>query len=75
MLELDDLSAAEDWDADDQNTDFFTVGRKIKIDLADMDYLTWLRDLQSDAETLQLLLFMVPISPRNMTASSGSCLT
>ena len=59
VLELDDLSAAEDWDADDQNTDFFTVGRKIKIDLADMDYLTWLRDLQSDAETLQLLLFMV----------------
>lgn len=52
VLELDDLSAAEDWDADDQNTDFFTVGRKIKIDLADMDYLTWLRDLQSDAETL-----------------------
>src|SRR5699024_12127687 len=35
------------------------VGRNIKIDLADMDYLTWLRDLQSDAETLQLLLFMV----------------
>lgn len=59
VLELDDLSAAEDWDADDQNTDFFTVGRKIKSDLADMDYLTWLRDLQSDAETLQLLLFMV----------------
>lgn len=59
VLELDDLSAAEDWDADDQNTDFFTVGRKIKIDLADMDYLTWLRDLQSDAETMQLLLFMV----------------
>ena len=59
VLELDDLSAAEDWDADDQNTDFFTVGRKIKIDLADMDYLTWLRDLQADAETLQLLLFMV----------------
>ena len=59
VLELDDLSAAEDWDADDQNTDFFTVGRKIKIDLADMGYLTWLRDLQSDAETLQLLLFMV----------------
>lgn len=59
VLELDDMSAAEDWDADDQNTDFFTVGRKIKIDLADMDYLTWLRDLQSDAETLQLLLFMV----------------
>ena len=59
VLELDDLSAAEDWDADDQNTDFFTVGRKIKIDPADMDYLTWLRDLQADAETLQLLLFMV----------------
>lgn len=56
MLEMNDLAATEDWDADDQNTDLFTVGRKIKIDLADMDYLTWLRDLQSDAETLQLLL-------------------
>ena len=59
VLNLTEISGAEDFDYDDQNTDFFTVGRKIKIDLADMDYLTWLRDLQSDAETLQLLLFMV----------------
>ena len=72
VLELDDLSAAEDWDADDQNTDFFTVGRKIKIDLADMDYLTWLRDLQSDAETLQLLLFMVAdITPAHDSKQIG----
>lgn len=36
-----------------------TVGRKVKIALEDMDYLTWQRDLQTDFETLQLLLGMV----------------
>ncbi|WP_221935882.1 hypothetical protein, partial [Klebsiella pneumoniae] len=30
-----------DWDVDDQNTDFFSVGKKVKIDLADMDYVSW----------------------------------
>lgn len=40
-LELQDLACEQDFDDDDRNTDLFTVGRKLKIDLDDMDYLSW----------------------------------
>ena len=59
LLDLVDFSDAEDFDEDDQNTDYFTVGKKVKIDLADMDYLSWRKDLQHDAEALELLSLMV----------------
>ena len=59
IIELKDLTGAADFDADDMESDLFTVGRKVKIALKDMDYLTWQRDLQTDFETLQLLLGMV----------------
>lgn len=55
-LELNDLSGVADLDADDQESDLFTVGRKVKIELADMDYVTWRKDLEEDgkfAEALQ----------------------
>lgn len=55
MYEADD----NDFDMDDDNTDFFTVGKKVKIDLADMDYKTWRTELQYDADTLELLTLMV----------------
>lgn len=55
MYEADD----NDFDMDDGNTDFFTVGKKVKIDLADMDYKTWRTELQHDADTLELLTLMV----------------
>lgn len=48
-----------DFDMEDGNTDFFTVGKKIKIELADMDYKTWRTELQADADTLELLTLMV----------------
>ena len=48
-----------EWDMDDTNTDYFTVGKKVKIDLADMDYKTWRGELQKDVETLELLTLMV----------------
>jgi len=48
-----------DFDMEDGNTDFFTVGKKVKIDLADMDYKTWRAELQYDADTLELLTLMV----------------
>ncbi len=48
-----------DFDIEDGNTDFFTVGKKVKIDLADMDYKTWRAELQHDADTLELLTLMV----------------
>ena len=55
MIEATDI----DFDIEDSNTDFFTVGRKVKIDLADMDYKTWRAELQQDADTLELLTLMV----------------
>lgn len=56
-----DMYEASDseWDIDDNNTDYFTVGKKIKIDLADMDYKTWRAELEKDAKTLELLTLMV----------------
>ena len=59
VLDLEDFSDSQDFDADDQNTDLFTVGKKVKIDLADMDYLSWLAELKKDAENLELLSLMV----------------
>lgn len=49
---------AEEFDLDDANTDYFTVGKKVKIDLDDMDYKSWLDELSSDAENLELLTLM-----------------
>lgn len=58
--EVRDLSgSADDFDFDDQNTDFFTVGKKVQIDLRDMDYISWKRDIDGDVETLRLLISMV----------------
>ena len=55
MYEVSD----EDLDIDDGNTEYFTVGKKVKIELADMDYKTWRSELIEDAETLELLTLMV----------------
>ena len=59
-VQLDLFEADEsDFDIDDGNTDFLTVGNKVKIDLDDMDYKTWRMELKKDAETLELLMLMV----------------
>ncbi|MCC8162650.1 MAG: DEAD/DEAH box helicase, partial [Lachnospiraceae bacterium] len=58
--EMNDLSEMSDeFDYDDQNTDFFGVGKKIKIDLRDMDYISWKRDIDGDLENLELLILMI----------------
>lgn len=54
--EFDDT---EDLDYDDQNTEFFNDGRKVKIDLADMDYKSWREELRKDSETFGLLVLAV----------------
>lgn len=59
ILKLAEISDSDDFDYDDQNTDFFSVGKKVKIDLADMDYVSWKRELEKDAENLGLLSLMV----------------
>lgn len=58
--DLDMYEASDsDFDIDDENNDYFTVGKKVKIDLADMDYKTWRDKLQMDANTLELLTLMI----------------
>lgn len=52
-------SSDNDFDIDDESNDYFTVGKKVKIDLADMDYKTWRDELQRDADTLELLTLMI----------------
>lgn len=55
-----------DWDLDDENAEFFTVGRKVKIDLADMDWKSWRAELQKDADVLELLtLKLADITPEH----------
>lgn len=60
LKEMTDLSGeTADFDDDDQNTDFFSVGKKVQIDLRDMDYVSWERDIKADIDTLSVLISMV----------------
>lgn len=68
LLELQDITDADEFDLDDQNTDYFSVGKRVKIDLDDMDHLSWLRELEKDAESLKLLSRMISdITPEHDT--------
>ena len=68
VLDLTEITGSEDFDDDDQNTDYFSVGKKVKIDLADMDYVSWRRGLEKDAENLELLSLMIAdITPEHDT--------
>lgn len=58
-MELVEITEDEDFDFDDQNIDDFTVGKKVKIDLEDMDYLSWVSELRTDRDYLTLLMSMV----------------
>lgn len=48
-----------DFDMDDENTDYFTVGKKVKIELSDMDYKTWRAELMGDEVILESLTEMI----------------
>lgn len=59
-LQMTDISDIDEYDFDDQNgEDLFSIGRKVKIDLADMDYKSWRDSLVKDAEILELLYLMI----------------
>ena len=68
-LDLTDTSDIDEYDEDDRNSDdLFSFGKKVKIDLADMDYISWRESLAKDAETLELLTLMVgDITPEHDT--------
>jgi SNF2 family DNA or RNA helicase len=60
ILNLTELDNRQDYDEDDQNNDdLFTIGKKVKIDLADMDYKSWRANLVKDSEVLEFLALMV----------------
>lgn len=65
IIDVTDFS--EDFDTEDNENDPF-VGRKSKINLRDMDYVSWRRDLKADLEVLDLLILMLKdITPEHDT--------
>ena len=65
-LELTDISSIDEFDEEDQNDDeLFAFGKKVKIDIGDMDYKSWRDSLAKDREVLELLILMVgDITPK-----------
>ena len=64
---IDVTDFSEDLDTEDNENDPF-VGRKSKINLRDMDYVSWRRDLKADLEVLELLILMLKdITPEHDT--------
>lgn len=67
QLDLFDISD-NDFDYDDNNDDLFSFGRKVKIDIADMDYKSWRNALAQDREILELITINVAdITPEHDT--------
>lgn len=55
---IEDVSSQFDFDADDEEM-LFEVGGKTKIELADMDWLSWENDIVADVSTIETLLAMI----------------
>ena len=68
-INLTDMSMEDEMDADDQNSsDSFAIGKKVKIDLNDMDYVSWLRNLREDVNILSELECLIEdITPERDT--------
>lgn len=64
---IDVTEFSDDFDTEDTEKDPF-VGRKSKINLCDMDYVRWKRDLEADLEVLErLILKLKDITPQHDT--------
>ena len=61
--------SGDDLDGDDRNTEFFEItGKKLDIDLADMDYVSWRTKLVEDSNTLEKLSLLIEnITPEHDT--------
>lgn len=66
-IDLVDISSIDDFDEDDRNSDdIFAIGKKVKINLADMDYLSWKNALEKDSRVLNhLALTIAAITPEH----------
>lgn len=59
-LDFTDITNIDDYDSEDQNSDeLFTFGKKVRIEIGDMDYKSWRDSLVKDREVLELLTLMV----------------
>ena len=59
-LELTDISTVDEFDSEDQNDEeLFAFGKKVKIEIGDMDYKSWRDSLVKDRDVLELLTLMV----------------
>ena len=59
-LDLTDITNMDEFDGEDQNGDeLFTFGKKVKIEIGDMDYKSWRDSLMKDREILDLLSSLV----------------
>jgi hypothetical protein len=56
---LSDITSIDEFDDDQNQDDLFSIGKNVKIDLADMDYLSWRNNLAKDQEILELLTYMI----------------
>ncbi len=59
LWEVEDLRNEAQLDSDDSNSDLFSVGRKVKYKLCDIDCVRWRAELAADVEHLELLLSMI----------------
>ena len=59
-VKLNDISSIDEMDDESSEVDdIFTIGKKIQINIADMDYISWERSLKNDLDNLDLLISMV----------------
>ena len=70
----DITDSIDDFDSEDMNDDVFSIGKKVKIDLADMDYLSWESSLEHDKEIFDLLdSSRSGHIPRRLRRNKGVC--
>lgn len=58
-IDVTDDNISNDFDADDQNMELFSVGKKVKISLDDMDYISWKNELERDSGILKHLAELI----------------
>ncbi|MBR2585555.1 MAG: DEAD/DEAH box helicase family protein, partial [Thermoguttaceae bacterium] len=69
VVDASDLTSIDSQlDSDDQNTELFTVSERYKVSLADMDYISWRREMVEDCGILEDILTKIEkITPRSDT--------
>lgn len=72
-LDMYEVNDSSDLDSDDQNTEFFPVGKKVKIDIADMDYVSWRDALCRDAEILGQITWTTMLAILMFFTANSNC--